>query len=95
MKFFVCFCQSQQTLQMFLNSHFQHICNAVDFQSKKPTNVALVGLPVNGFITWNANLCPSATRISPTSNILASRLMYGSTLSDKAFSPSLARTHLS
>ena len=28
-----------------------YIESAVDFQSKKPTRVALVGLPVNGLIT--------------------------------------------
>ena len=43
----------------------------------------------------NANLWPSATKISPTSSKLVSLLIYGSTLSDSAFSPSRAKTHLS
>ena len=54
-----------------------------------------MGLPVNGLITLKFKTCPSATRISPTSNKLASLLIYGSTLSDRAFSPSRAKTHLS
>src|SRR5574344_1359725 len=66
-----------------------------DFQSRKPINVALEGLHVNGFITWKFKVCPSAIKTCPTSSILTSLTIYGSTLSFKAFIPSRARVHLS
>ena len=34
-----------------LNKVISYKPSAVDFQSKNPTSVALLGLPVNGFIT--------------------------------------------
>ena len=65
------------------------------FQSKNPISVALDGFPVNGLITLKFKVCPSATNTCPTSSILVSLTIYGSTLSFNAFIPSRARVHLS
>lgn len=47
----IAFLRTEAIHCVFSLSIISYPTNAVDFQSKNPTKVALVGFPVNGFIT--------------------------------------------